>query len=315
MKASPHLIYKPELFSSLTDKAKQLGFAAVGFMETRVPPHFEHFMEWLAENKCGQLTWLQRNADLRKDPRRLLEGCRTIISLAMDYPAEQARTPDGFTIARYASSPLDYHVTLKGLCRELADVVRNAFPHSRCRIFVDSAPILERSIAYGAGLGFIGKNNMLIVPGHGSYVNLAEILTTAPIDFEVSKVMESRCGDCNRCIQACPTGAVERPFSLNVPRCLAYMSVEYRGEFKEGQGKIMGKCFLGCDRCQEVCPLNNGGEAKLLSLPSTEEFLEMDEPIFSARFGVTALARPGLARVKRNILAIMRDSPQPFVPG
>lgn len=297
-----------DVFSILNQKATELGFAAIGFWAVQAPPHLDHFLEWLAKDKCGQLTWLQKNVDVRRDPRRLLEGCRTVISLAMDYPAEQSQTPDGYTIARYASSPVDYHLRLKSLCRELGNVLRDAVPGSRSRIFVDSAPILERSIAYGAGLGFIGKNNMLIVPGHGSYVNLAEILTTAHMVFETPECMESRCGECNRCIQACPTGALENPFFLNLAKCLSYLSVEYRGELQDGHGKVMGKCFVGCDRCQEVCPFNTTEKTDILPLPSTGELLKMDEQTFSERFGRTALGRPGLERVKRNILAIRRDS-------
>ncbi len=301
--------------SLLTLKAKELGFAAVGFAEPREPSHFERFQEWLSRNGCGQLTWLRKNVDVRKDPRRLLEGCRTIISLAMPYPAEQAKTPDGFTIARYASSPVDYHLLLKGACRQLTDLLRGAFPHSRSRVFVDSAPVLERSIACQAGVGFIGKNNMLIVPGHGSYVSLAEVFTTVPVEFDPPEAMEGACGDCSRCIEACPRGALEKPFSLNIPKCIAYLSVEYRGEFEDNQGRFMGKCFVGCDRCQEVCPLNKPGRSELLSLPSTEQFLQMDDQTFSRKFGRTALARPGLDRLKRNLMAIRRQSPPPFFPG
>jgi epoxyqueuosine reductase len=193
---------------------------------------------------------------------------------------------------------------LKSLCIELADLIREWFPHSRSRIFVDSAPILEKSLACGAGLGFIGKNNMLIIPEHGSYINLAEILTTASFDFTSPECMENRCGGCSRCIDACPTGALEKPFHLNIPECLAYLTIEYGGELKRSIGAKMGKCFAGCDRCQEVCPFNSPGEATILSLPSTEELLAMDDQTFTEKFGRTALARPGLSRLKRNLLAI-----------
>jgi epoxyqueuosine reductase len=297
----------------LRQRATELGFAAVGFMEPRVPPHFDRFVEWLEEEKHGDLVWLRKNIDLRQDPRRLLNGCRTMISLAVPYPAWPSKTPDQFALARYASSPIDYHAGIRTLCLELAHMLQDAFPGVRSRIFVDSGPVLERSIAHGAGLGFIGKNSMLIVPGRGSYVNLAEILTTALIDFDTPERMESLCGECNRCIQACPTGALEKPFRLNTAKCLSYLTVEFRGEIPNGRQKLMGNCFLGCDRCQEVCPFNRemaGAEnTRLLTLPSSEELLGMDEATFSRQFATTALARPGLARVKRNLLAIRRDSP------
>ncbi|PKN65517.1 MAG: tRNA epoxyqueuosine(34) reductase QueG [Deltaproteobacteria bacterium HGW-Deltaproteobacteria-15] len=296
--------------SLLRKRAEELGFAAVGFLEPQTPPHFDRFMEWLAADQYGQLTWFKRNTDVRRDPQKLLKGCRTIVSLALPYPSKQAKTADGFTIARYASSPIDYHLRLKSLCSDIADLIREWFPQSRSRIFVDSGPLLEKSLACGAGLGFIGKNNTLIIPEHGSYINLAEILTTAPFDFASPECVENRCGDCSRCIDACPTGALERPFHLNIPECLAYLTVEFRGDLKKGIGAKMGRCFAGCDRCQEVCPFNSPGEETIFSLPSTEEILNMDDRTFSEIFGRTALARPGLGRLKRNLQAIraVKDS-------
>lgn len=264
-------------------------------------------MEWLEEEKYGELAWIKRNTGVRQDPRKLLDGCRTIICLALPYPSEQAGTPDGFTIARYASSGLDYHLRLKGLCGQLTDLIREGFPNSRSRAFVDSAPILERSLAWAAGVGFFGKNNTLILPGHGSYANLAEILTTAPFDFASSRIMESRCGSCTRCIDACPTGALEKPFQLNVKNCLSYLTIEYGGDLEKGIGRKMGKCFAGCDRCQEVCPFNPPGESSMPSLPSTEEILGMNDRTFLEKFGSTALSRPGLGRLKRNLRAIRKE--------
>lgn len=292
------------LLSALREKAISLGFVNIGFIKPLTPPHFDRFVEWLSNGKCGRLTWLKRNVNLRQDPGGLLEGCRTVISMAFPYPAEKPCTPDGLTIARYASSPMDYHLVLKSKCRELADMLSGPFPGSKTRVLVDSAPILERSIAYCAGLGFIGKNNMFVVPGHGSYVHLAEILTTAPLDSAPPLRIESRCGECRRCIEACPTGALERPFFLDVSKCLAYLTVEYKGELPPESGRKMGNCFLGCDRCQEVCPFNRSSLGHASFLPSADEIMEMTEQQFSERFGRTALARAGLDKLKRNILAL-----------
>ncbi|RJR48237.1 MAG: tRNA epoxyqueuosine(34) reductase QueG [Desulfobacteraceae bacterium] len=286
----------------------ELGFVAVGFLEPQTPPHFRHFMEWLAAEKHGELGWLGRNTDVRQDPRKLLDGCRTIICLALPYPSRQAGTPDGFTIARYASSSLDYHLKLKGLCGRLTDLIRTAYPNSRSRSFVDSAPIMERSLAWAAGLGFFGKNNSLVVPGHGSYVNLCEILTTAIFDFITSRKLESRCGSCTSCLDACPAGALEKPFQLSIQNCLSCLTIEHGGDLKEGIGRKMGKCFAGCDRCQEVCPFNPPVEPSSPSLPSTEEILAMDDRAFLERFGSSALSRPGLGRLKRNLRAIRKES-------
>ncbi len=293
-----------KLLSSLREKAKSLGFLAIGFSEPRTPPHFKHFLDWLEKGKYGQLEWLKKNLHLREDPRTLLEGCRTVISLAFPYPAAKASTPEGLTVARYASAAVDYHLVLRSLCRELVMMLKGAYPSSRARVLVDSAPILERSIAQASGIGFIGKNNMFVFPGHGSYLHLAEILSTAPIDFASLPTMESRCGDCRRCVEACPTGALEKPYFLDVSKCLAYLTVEHEGELFPETGKKMGNCFLGCDKCQEVCQFNSPAAGKIASLPSTDEILEMMDKDFSEKLGATALERPGLARLKRNILAI-----------
>jgi len=298
---------KVDFSSLLRTRAQELGFVAVGFLEPQTPPHFHHFMEWIAAENYGELAWLRKNTDIRRDPRKLLDGCRTTICLALPYPFRQARTIDGFTVARYASSSPDYHLKMKGLCRQLTDLIRRAFPNSRSRSFVDSAPILERSLAWAAGLGFLGKNNALILPGHGSYANLAEILTTASFDFKPLQQLETRCGSCTSCIEACPTGALEKPFQLNVRNCLSYLTIEYGGDLRDGIGEKMGKCFAGCDRCQEVCPFNPPGESSTPSLPSTEEILGMDDRAFLEKFGSTALSRPGLDRLKRNLLAIRKE--------
>ncbi len=292
------------IVKAIQERARSLGFSCVGFTEPGSPPHFEEFLNWLAQENCGDLAWLKRNVDLRQDPGRLLAGCRAILCLAVPYPGSKGRTQDGLTIARYASSSLDYHTHIKTLCRGLVDLLKARHPESRARVFVDSGPILERSLAYAAGLGFLGKNNALIRPGLGSYLHLAEILTTAPVPVPLPEPMESRCGGCNRCVEACPTGALEEPFLLNVPRCLAYLTVEYGGELPTGTGSKMGDCFYGCDRCQEVCPFNPPEEEKAPSLPSSDEILDMTDVEFNAIFGKTALARGGLHRVKRNILAI-----------
>jgi len=259
---------------------------------------------------------MERNMEVRADPARLLEGCRTVISLAYPYPAEKPTTSDGFAVARYAQ-PLeeDYHPRIKALCGHLVLMIREAFPDSRSRVLVDSAPLLERSIAFEAGLGFIGKNTMLIVPGHGSYLYLAEILTTAALDFDPPEPVKDRCGPCVLCMEACPTGALESPFSLDAARCLSYLSVEYGGELGEDAGMQMGSCFLGCDRCQEACPCNGFPGKRKASLPSAREILAMDESTFRESLGTTALSRAGLDRLKRNILAVKAKQRPPSCPG
>ena len=290
------------MISSLPDKAKDLGFIACGFSEPKRPLYFDQFSAWISDCKNAGMSWLERNIDVREDPSRLLNNCRTVITLAYSYPSQKPGTVDGFTVSRYSQpGEADYHVRLKGLCGALLNVVEEAYPKSHSRVCVDSAPLLERSYACSSGIGFVGKNNMLIIPGYGSYVYLAEILTTAPIDMASLEPMENRCGACTLCVDSCPTGALERPFYLDASKCLSYLSIEDKGKIDEETGIRMCDCFFGCDRCQEVCPLNEKEGSTQISLPSTDAFLEMDDNEFKKRFGKTAFARAGLEKLKTNI--------------
>lgn len=259
------------------------------------------------------MAWLERYQELRENPTGLLAGCQTVISLAYPYGSKKPMTPDGFTVARYAEPrKADYHDRLRRLARQLIHDLADRYPGSKTRICVDSAPILERSFAYASGMGFIGKNNMLIVPGHGSYVFLLEILTTALLPRSTSPPMETQCGSCTRCVDLCPTGALEGPFSINASKCLSYLTIEYSGAIDRQTGRKMSRCCFGCDVCQEVCPFNQGRSAMDLCLPSTDEILAMGKRHFERRFGNTAFARAGLEKVKANIRAVRSQSPRSF---
>ena len=292
-------------------KARELGFIAVGFSRPGTPPYFDFLKAWIASNKHGDMAWLERHLDLRENPSRVLKDCQTVISLAFPYPAAKPATPDGYTVSRYAQpDQRDYHDRLRNLCRQITRVIREKRGNARTRICVDSAPVMERSFALSSGMGFIGKNNALVIPGHGSFLYLAEILTTAPIDFPKAEPMTSRCGSCTRCIEACPTGALKMPFDLDARKCLSYLTIEYKGRVSQELGKNMGRCFFGCDRCQEVCPFNGDTGRTEISMPGLGALLNMDEDTFQKRFGKTALSRAGLNKLKENIRAVMSSGPE-----
>jgi len=291
--------------SHLVKRAKSLGFIAVGFSRPGAPLFFDQFRAWIVAGKQGDMNWIGRHMELREDPGKLLEGCRAIVTLAYPYSSKKPFTPDGFASARYTEpGRADYHDRLRKLAKTLAQNIIADYPGTRTRVCVDSAPMLERSFAYASGIGFIGKNNMLIIPGHGSYVFLAEILTTAPLEFLKAETMENQCGSCTLCVEACPAGALEMPFSLNASKCLSYLTIEHGGEVDSETGRKMGDCFFGCDVCQEICPFNDKPALRDISLPSTEEILCMEAKDFEKRFGKTAFARAGLEKVKSNIRAI-----------
>ena len=292
-------------YHHLIEEAKRLGFVAMGLSRSDRPMFFDSFCAWIDAGRQGEMGWLERHLDLRKNPAGLLKGCRTVISLAYPYSWKKPCTPDGYTVARYTEpNKIDYHDRLRKLARKLSRVVVETYPGSRTRICVDSAPILERSFAYASGIGFIGKNNMFIIPGQGSYVFLVEVLTTAAFPYLEKKSRENKCGTCTRCLDACPTGALEGPFSLNASKCLSYLTVEYPKAVNRETGTKMDRCFLGCDVCQEVCPFNSKRAKRELLLPSTHEILEMGSETFKKLFGKTSFARAGLEKIKSNISAV-----------
>ncbi len=293
------------LISALIDKARDLGFVAVGFCRPRRPLFLDRFYSWISAGKHGEMAWLEKSRELREKPASLLHGCNTIVSLAYPYSPKKPRTPDGYAVARYVEpKKTDYHDRLRKLAKSLARPILEWFPESKTRVCVDSAPILERSFAYVSGIGFIGKNNMLIVPGYGSYVFLVEILTTASLSFAKKAPMQNQCGSCSLCLDTCPTGALEGAFSMDASRCLSYLTIEYAGVLSNDIGRKMGDCFFGCDRCQEACPFNGEEASQDLALPSTEEILGMDKGDFAHTFGKTALHRGGLEKLKANIRAM-----------
>jgi epoxyqueuosine reductase len=293
-----------ELTEKIKQKASAMGFIGIGFSSPSRPAFFDRFISWISGHKNGEMAWIERNVELREDPSLLLEGCRAIISLAYPYPSNKPCTPDGLTVSRYSRPDHDdYHHGLRRLCKEIVKIIKEHDRECATRICIDSAPVLERSIAYSSGIGFIGKNNMLIIPGAGSYFYLAEIFTSLQLEIPHVETMNNLCGSCTLCLDSCPMGALEGPFSIDASRCLSYLTVEYKGK-AGNEGKKMGDCFFGCDRCQEACPFNRQDEEREILLPSSDEILNMQDEEFIQRFGRTSFKRAGLEKIKGNIKAI-----------
>lgn len=279
------------------------------------------------------MSFLESNVELRRDPRKLLPGARSVIAVGMNYYlGDKLRSSEwGVTprIAQYARLR-DYHRFLRRLGEDLADWISEALaPESISnRVLVDTAPILERSIAARAGGGFIGKNTCFIHPKLGSWILLAEILTTADLSFESphnvvpsTRSEHGGCGSCRRCQVYCPTGALNLDYVLDANRCLAYWTIEHRGVIPEEFWPWLGKYYFGCDICQLVCPYNRG--AKILENqnlvhfkqpPSLFDIATMDQSGYERMFGGTPMTRAKRHGLKRNALIAMAvtDHPQLF---
>ncbi len=241
--------------------ALEAGFDGAGVAPAWPPPHAAAFRRWLERGFAAQMGFLSRHVDVRLDPRRLLPGARSVACLAVTYhgrwdetkPAGSTAKPVG-RVARYARG-LDYHRVLRRRLDDLAARLRDDIDASfEVRPFVDTAPILERDLAAAAGLGWIGKNSMLIVPRLGSYTYLAGLVTTLELDPDAP--LPDRCGRCRRCIDACPTGAIVEPYVVDARRCLSYLTIEHRDAIPEEFRPALGDRVFGCDACQAVCPHN-----------------------------------------------------------
>jgi len=230
--------------------AIEAGFARVGIAPVEAADG-EVFRGWLAHGRHGEMAYLARNVAKRLDPAQLVPGARSVICLAVPYtPA----TPPGDTlVARYARGR-DYHRVLKKRCHRLMDRIREIAPDFEGRAFVDSAPVMERRLAACGGLGWIGRNGCLIVPGLGSYVLLCEVFCN--LSLRPDSPVESACHDCDACVGACPTGALADPPLVDARRCVSYLTIEHHGPIAPELRARMGVRLFGCDACQAACPHN-----------------------------------------------------------
>jgi epoxyqueuosine reductase len=236
--------------------AARLGLARVGAAPVEPPRRFDLYRSWLAAGHHGEMAYLATPEHLaaRADLGELLRGARTVIVAALAY---HGGGPGG-GIARYARGD-DYHMVLRDRLVALADEVAAAAGRAvASRPCVDSAPVLERELAERAGLGFVGKNTVLIIPGVGSWVVLGELLLDVDVDLGGGEPMRSRCGTCRACLDACPTQAFPAAHSLDARRCISYLTIESEGEVPVALRPGVGGWIFGCDVCQEVCPYNHG---------------------------------------------------------
>jgi epoxyqueuosine reductase len=278
------------------------------------PATAAEFQRWLAARWHGEMTYLERNAHKRVNPQEVLDGSRSILSLAASYagrsdcsPALRASPPRGI-VARYARYT-DYHDVLAARLKELTQFVNvQGGAGTRSLWYVDTGPLLERDLAQRAGLGFIGKHTNLISRQLGNWILLGEILTTLPLTPDAPE--RNLCGTCTRCIDACPTRAITAPFNLDARRCISYLTIELRGAIPVELRTAIGARIFGCDDCLAVCPWNRfAQEGKLmrdyarpeLAAPDLAELLALDETEFKRRFAHTPMLRAKRRGFLRNV--------------
>jgi epoxyqueuosine reductase len=250
-------------------EAKALGFARAGVAEAgRLDQEGAHLDAWLAAGHHGQMSWMADTAPVRKDPRdpRMLENAKSVIVMAAPYLRPNGHEgPPPARVAKYALGR-DYHNVLTKRSRKLARLLQDA--GFTARVAVDSKPVFERAWAERAGVGFVGKNCCLIVPGLGSHAFLACVVTSAPLRADAP--MDRRCGTCTLCLEACPTRAFKGPRSLDARKCVSYLTIEHRGPIPVVQRQALGPWLFGCDVCQDVCPYNQTAGATQGSLDAFE---------------------------------------------
>ena len=303
--------------------AAEVGFQLCGIVPAvKLPEFTREVRRWVEDGYHADMTWITRNTELREDASLFFEGVRSVIVCGAAYLCSDP--PVG--VARYAFGT-DYHVVVKRMLSRLREMLQERYGTAcRVRALTDSAPLAEKVYAVRAGLGWIGRNSLLINRRWGSYLFLGELVTDwEPERYDVPAAFDG-CGRCTRCMEACPAGAVVSPGRIDARRCLSYLTIEHKGEFTEEQIRIVRRsgAVFGCDVCQEACPYNRQALRRLTPEDAAavrtrferdryvfpaklSEWLAMDPEHFVRRFGNTPLKRAGLEGIQRNVRACLSE--------
>ena len=303
--------------------AAELGFDRIGITDTDLGAHPEHLRRWLEAGHHASMDWMLRHEDLRATPERLVPGTLRILSARMHYappdddPLAVLRRGDLAYVSRYALGR-DYHKVVRPRLARLADRIDAAVAGAGFRAFTDSAPVLEKAIAQQAGLGWIGKNTLLLSRDAGSLFFLGEIFTDLPLPVDAPETGD-HCGSCSACLDICPTGAFVGPRQLDAGRCISYLTIEHRGAIPEELRAPMGNRVFGCDDCQLVCPWNKfartTGEDDFhprhaLEATDLVELFLWSEATFLERTAGSAIRRTGYRGWLRNLAVALGNAPR-----
>ena len=295
-----------------------MGFDACGIASATVLESESALVEqWLDEGREGEMSYLTRNKEKRYDPRLLVEGTKSIVTVLYNYyPKQQIGDGEHFKIAKYAYGA-DYHDVLKRKLRQLLERIETQTGKlDGVRVFVDSAPVLDRAWAVRCGLGFVGKNTTLIHPKKGSFFFIGHLFLPVAL-AETGQELTNRCGRCTKCLDACPTHALEAPFHIDARKCISYLTIEYKGSLEDMDPSTFKGWMYGCDICQDVCPYNRFALPNLEpEFQPSEQLIAMHEDAwkhlseadFKALFKHSAVQRARYEGLKRNIEFISRES-------
>jgi len=307
----------------IREKAGELGFDAVGFAAPRIAPETrDDLNRFLAEGRHGDMAWMETPDERRADPNALMAGLRSVISLGVNYgsagdPMAILSSKERGAISIYAQGGRDYHDVIKKRLKRLGRWIADEFD-ADIRVFVDTAPVMEKPVARAAGIGWQGKHTNLVSRDFGSWLFLAEVFTS--LDLKPDPPETDHCGSCTRCIDVCPTGAITDPYRLDARRCISYLTIEHKGHIEPDLMAAMGNHIYGCDDCLAVCPWNRFSKLAVLSefrpraeltAPRLSDLAELDDAQFRGLFRGTAIKRTGRDRFVRNVLVAIANSAEP----
>jgi epoxyqueuosine reductase len=290
-------------------EALRLGFDGCGISHAeKLVDEERHLKDWLSNNHQGSMAYMEKHAEKRVDPTKLFEGAQSVISVILNYYSDKRQhDPEAPVVSKYAYGE-DYHEVIRSKLHQLLEFINTNITPAEGRGFVDSAPVLDRAWAARSGLGWVGKNSNLISPVKGSFFFIGSLIVTIPLHYD--KPIPDFCGDCNRCVIACPTKAIIAPKTVDARKCISYLTIENKSEINpEFRSQFANRVF-GCDICQDVCPWNRKAiphrTKELEPVPgllemTKEDWNNLDEDTYRKRFKKSAIRRAKFAGLKRNV--------------
>ena len=291
--------------------AQEIGFSDICFSNiTHLEKQSDHLKQWLNKNFHGEMSYMENHFEKRTNPAKLVDGAKTVISVLLNYYPEKKQSANTYKISKYAYGK-DYHYVLKDKLHKLLEQIQLEFPETTGRAFVDSAPVMDKAWAVKAGLGWQAKNSNVISRKLGSFVFIGELIIDLDLSSEIPdrQDMKNYCGNCTRCIDACPTNALT-PYTVDARKCISYLTIEKKGDLPSNMQGKWSNWIFGCDICQDVCPWNSKLTphnetdfiiSDLLQNMNKADWQNMDKAFFKKTFKNTALERTKFEGIKRNI--------------